>query len=254
MANIKVIHIDDEKETLQYCKNIFSQIKNINHIGSFTNAVDAVNFVANNDVDLIFCDVEMPNNNGIWLAKNLPAHIPVVFVTAHTGFAVEAFEACALHYLIKPLTIEAVNAVLERYHNTHLQQSYSPSQAVEFYDQYLPQNSNHPPTRIFINNIGKIIVVNLSQLMYMAGSGTYTKFYMQDGSTHTSSKNLKVYSDAMVYHQNFIRVHKSYIVNKDYVKQIIKAESQQWLIEIFNNDKIEISKGKLDEILALLNN
>ena len=84
MEKIKVIHIDDEIKTIEYCKKIFSLNNVISYQNGFLNAKDAINFLDENKVDLIFCDIEMPVYNGLWLANNLPYSIPIVFITAHT--------------------------------------------------------------------------------------------------------------------------------------------------------------------------
>lgn len=252
MEKIKIIHIDDEAKTIEYCKKIFSLNSVISYENGFLNAKEAINFLDDNKVDLIFCDIEMPVYNGLWLANNLPYSIPIVFITAHTGFAVGAFEACALHYLIKPFTIEHLNLVIERFQNQHSKQTFSKEQVAQFYNNYLPQNSQTQPTRIYINNIGKIIIVNLSELMYLNGVGNYTKFYMSNGDIHTSSKSLKVYADALEYNNDFIRIHRAHLVNKKNVKQILKTNQQQWFAEMNNGEKLELSKGRIDEILEQL--
>jgi len=249
MSKIKIIHIDDEKQTLEYCKKIFKQIEVLDYQEGFDNATDAIEYLNSNKIDLIFCDIEMPNHNGLWVANNLPYDIPIVFVTAHTGFAVDAFEACALHYLIKPLSLEQVKNVIDRYNGLAINQNVFKEQVAQFYNQYLPQSPKTYPTRIYINNIGRIIIVNLSELMYLEGAGNYTKFYMYNGDVHISSKNLKTYDDSIVYQPSFIRIHRSHIINKEFVKQIIKLNSHQWYIEMRNEVKLEISKGRLDEIL-----
>ena len=249
MSKIKIIHIDDEKQTLEYCKKIFKNIDVLDYQEGFNSPIEAIEYLNGNKIDLIFCDIEMPIHNGLWVANNLPYNIPIVFITAHTGFAVDAFEACALHYLIKPLSIEQVNIVLTRFNNLAINQNVFKEQVAQFYNQYLPQSPKTYPTRIYINNIGRIIIVNLSELMYMEGAGNYTKFYMHNGDVHTSSKNLKMYDDSIVYQPNFIRIHRSHIINKEFVKQIIKLNTHQWYIEMRNDEKLEISKGKLDEIL-----
>jgi two-component system LytT family response regulator len=88
----------------------------------------------------------------------------------------------------------------------------------------------------------------------MVGSGNYTKFIMLDSEVHTSSKNLKVYTDAIAHHPNFVRIHRSYLVNKNFVKQIHKTNNQQWFVQMTKNEKLELSKGRIDEILEQLQN
>ena len=254
MSKIRIIHIDDDAETLEHCKIILKKNNSIDYRAGFTNANDAITFLDEEKLDLIFCDIEMPDHNGLWLANNLPYTLPIVFITAHSGFAVEAFEACALHYLIKPLSPDQLNIVIERYQNQELKNSYLKEQMAQFYDRYLPQDAKNYPSRIYINNIGKIIVVNLEDVLYMVGAGNYTKFTMVNGETHTSSKNLKVYDDAIKLHPNFIRIHRSYLVNKRYVKQIIKTNRQLWFVEMQNAEKLELSKGRIEEILDQLQN
>ena len=252
MEKIRIIHIDDETKTLDYCRKLFLSNPLIAYEGGFSNANDAIEFLKNGKVDLIFCDIEMPEHNGLWLANHLPYSLPIVFITAHTGFAIEAFEACALHYLIKPLSTEQLNIVIDRFQTQDLKHIYLKDQVAQFYNHYLPQNTQKYPNRIYINTTGKIIIVNLQDTMYLVSAGNYTKFTMLNGDTHISSKNLKVYDDAIAYHPDFIRIHRSYLVNKKYVKQILKTSNQQWFVEMNNGEKLELSKGRIDEILEQL--
>lgn len=250
---IRIIHIDDEQQTLDFCKSIFTKVERIEYLKNFTSPEKAIHFLENEKVDLIFCDMEMPVHNGLWLANNIPYNIPIVFLTAHSDFALDAFEACALHYLVKPLTIAQVNNVINRFDSVLFQPKVYKEQINQFYNNYLNRKNNEIPTRIYINNIGKIIIIELEELIYMEGAGNYTRFYMQDGEIHTSSKNLKIYDDAMTANTSFIRIHRSYIINKKFVKQILKDNNHQWIIEMKNKNRLEISKGKLDEILQQLN-
>jgi two-component system LytT family response regulator len=252
MGKIKIIHIDDEANTLLFSKSIFLQNGSISYCGGFTNAKDAITFLNEEKVDIIFCDIEMPNFNGLWLANNLPYNIPIVFITAHSGFAIEAFDACALHYLMKPLSLQQLDDVIERFKKTSFQQSSLKEQIEQLYNQYLPQNIKNYPNKIFINNIGKIIIVHLEQLMYMLSIGAYTKFYMQNGDIHTSTKSIKTYEESIQFHPDFIRIHRSYLINKNFVKQIVKSNKEQWFIEMNNEEKLEVSRRRMDEVLNQL--
>lgn len=252
MQKIKVIHIDDDAEVIDFYRKEYFSHPMLEYEGGFNSANDAIDFLKSNKIDLIFCDVEMPEHNGLWLANNLPYTLPVVFITAHAGFAVDAFEACALHYLIKPLTTEKLNDVVERFLKQNLSHNFLKEQVSQFYNQYLPQNNHKHPSKVYINNVGKIIIVNLSEAMCLVGAGVYTKFSMVDGTVYTSSKNLKIYVDALVHHPDFIRIHRSYLVNKHFVTQIHKTKNQQWFVEMRNKEKLELSKGRIDEILEQL--
>ncbi len=252
MQKIRAIHIDDDQETLLYCKGLFNENKLLEYVSGFSNAKDAVQFLSAVKVDIIFCDIEMPEYNGFWLANNLPYEVPIVFITAHNGFAVEAFEACALHYLIKPLSSEQLSICIDRFQKQEHRSLHLKEQLSQFYNNYLPQNAVKHPSRIYINNIGKIVIVELQDLMYLIGSGNYTKFVMVNNEIYTSSKNLKVYEDALTHHPDFIRIHHSHLINKNFAKQILKVNNQQWFVEMKDNEKLGLSKGRLDEILEQL--
>lgn len=252
MQKIKVIHIDDDVEIIDFYKQSFFTHPMLQYEGGFTNANDAIAYLSTEKIDLVFCDIEMPQHNGLWLANNLPYAVPVVFITAHAGFAVDAFEACALHYLIKPLSMAMLNDVVERFLKQSMTPYFFKEQVSQFYNNYLPQSQQKHPSKVYINNVGKIIIVNLQETMCLVGAGVYTKFSMIDGVIHTSSKNLKIYADALVHHPDFIRIHRSYLVNKNYVTQIHKTKNQQWFVEMKNKEKFELSKGRIEEILEQL--
>ncbi|MFY7886713.1 MAG: LytR/AlgR family response regulator transcription factor [Dolichospermum sp.] len=252
MSTIKIIHIDDDAQTLLNSKEIFELNSLLTYKGGFSNAKEAIDFLDNNKVDIVFCDIEMPEYNGIWLSGNLPYTIPVVFITAHTDFAIKAFDACALHYLMKPLSLKQVNEVIERYQKQGLKQTHLQDQISQFYNQYLPQDNQNIPKKIFINSIGKISVIDLENLMFLSNDGNYTKFTMVDGESHIASKNLKIYDEALHHHPDFVRIHRTYLINKKYVKQILKLNKEQWFVLMSNGEKLELSKGRLDEILARL--
>lgn len=249
---INIIHIDDDTKTLDYCKKIFTNHPALNYRGGFTKPSDAIDFLANEQIDLVFCDIEMPTHNGLWVANHLPYKIPIVFVTAHTGYAVDAFEACALHYLIKPFSASQLANVLERFNPKELKNVNLQEQVSQFYNNYLPQNNTTYPNKIYISGIGKIIIIDLSNVLYIEGLNNYTKFVMLNKEEHTSSKNLKNYTDALTYHPSFVRIHRSYLVNKNNVIKIHKHSNQQWYAEMSNGEKLELSKNRLDEILVLL--
>lgn len=249
---INIIHIDDDATTLKSSQLVFSQINELNYLQGFVDAELAIEFIKNNKVDLVFCDIEMPIKSGMWVANQLVNKLPIVFITAHSGYAIDAFDACALHYLLKPFTILQLQQVVERYNLKYIHKNYLEEQIEQLNNQYLPKNKSNPPNRIYINNIGKIIIINLTDLLYLTGAGNYTKFFLENGEIFTSSKNLKIYDESLIVHSDFVRISKSCIVNRNFVKQIVKVDNGNWAVEISNKEKFEISKGRLDEILEKL--
>ena len=103
---IKSIIIDDEPLAIEVIENLASQIPFLEVIGRFQNPVDAIFFLQNNNVDLVFCDIEMPEINGIEVIKNLEKPPLFIIITAFRDFAIDSFELGVFDYLVKPVSFE----------------------------------------------------------------------------------------------------------------------------------------------------
>ena len=223
-------------------------------VKSVASAREGLKYLQQYEIDLLFLDIEMPGESGLWLAneiKHLP--IPVVFVTSHTGYAVQAFEACALDYIIKPIERADVDSLLERLtlRLSKVEHITVEEQLKEVIEQYL---SPAPlPQRVFVTVIGGTHILPLDQVMYFISIDRYTHIQMANGDRHVSSKALSTYIDTILVHPDFMRVHRSTIVNKKHVKMIVTDGKQgKNGFEMMNGDVLEISNFKRDEIIAEL--
>lgn len=111
-----------------------------------------------------------------------------------------------------------------------------------------PINYSTQLKRLFINMIGKIVVVQLEDLLYMEASSNYTEFTLKDGISFKASKSLKTFSDQIESHPDFIRIHRAFVINKKYLKHIIR-ENNKTCVVMFDNKELEISPSKKEEIL-----
>ncbi|WP_034814529.1 response regulator [Exiguobacterium alkaliphilum] len=111
---MRTILIEDEQHLLRMMERIVQTEPNLKWMGSFHDPKEALTFLNNQDVDLVFLDIEMPHMSGVELAKQLPKTTQVVFTTAHSQYAVEAFELQATHYLLKPITEDQIHALMPR--------------------------------------------------------------------------------------------------------------------------------------------
>lgn len=256
MDKIRVVHVDDEAAQLKVVSDILSGFNNVEQVGQFSSAKKARDFILDNEVDLAILDIEMKGENGLWLADQIKASgAAIVFLTSHPDYALKAFEACAIHYILKPVTTELVEEILKRYielrdiQEAGTDNGKQPEKITELVQHYLPANSY--PRRIFINNIQKTIVVNLDEVLYMSSKGPYTEFKMADGSRHTSSKMLKIYYETLKNHPDFTRIHRANIVNKNYVKAILRKKHIITAL-MSDNTELEVSPQKREEIYRLL--
>jgi len=213
---IKALVIDDEipsRETLknylfQYCPDV----EVVGEANSMKTGLDAIDSLA---PDLIFLDIEMPNGNGFDLLRNLNRiSFKIIFITAHSEYAIRAFRFFASDYLLKPVSIqelkEAVRKVGEEirqevyYRNLEELVKYVNGPAQEIHNLVIPDKKG-------------FTVIQLQDILYCQADSYCTHFHLTDGRRITSSKNLKVYDD-LLHEKGFQRVHNSYMVNLQHVK------------------------------------
>lgn len=255
MTKINIIHVDDQQETINSFQQLMSTRDDINYIRSFTKAIDACHFLLQNKgaVDIAFLDVEMGVQNGLWLAeqlKTLPVNI--IFLTSHTEYVMQAFEVCAIDYILKPATMQRLDEVLLRYQTRQLKNyEMQQQQMSELYNTFLQTKT--PPKRIFLSTVGEIIVVQVDEIMYLEANDNYTMIHLKEGAKHLSTKRISIYEETLSLHLDFVRIHRSYIVNKNYVKSILRDGRKQRFAAIMTNaQELEISFKKREEIIASL--
>lgn len=196
---IKCLLVDDEPLALDALESLIQKIPELEIIGKCQNAVDALQLIHNEKIDLLLLDIQMPEITGIELLKSL-AHPPrVIFTTAYREYAVEAFELDVIDYLVKPISLERLIRSINRYHDRISQQNS------------LQTSGSEPSSkRITIYSDKKNYRVKTSSILYVEGLKDYAMVYTDNGRliTRQTLKNLEdILSD-----EDFIRVHRSYIV------------------------------------------
>lgn len=249
MRQIRAIHVDDDLMSINAFVNLVENIPELSLIKSFTNTEDAFNYLQTNTVDILFSDIEMPDKDGFWLAEQtLDSPLDIVFITAHSGYALDAFEACALDYLMKPVKINRLKALVKRIKDK-AEIKEMQTQIKEVFNNYIDSNSY--PKKIFIQAIGLLHVVVLEEVMYFSASSGYTNVKFASGKVILSSKPLKTYIDALVNHPHFVRTHRSFFVNKHHVKEI-NLNNGKFLLNLSNGEQIEGASFRKDEITEML--
>ena len=122
-------------------------------------------------------------------------------------------------------------------------------QVEELINNYM--NVNSYPKRIFVSMIGKIIVVHLSEVIYFGASGPYTKIYLKSGEIVTCSESIKSYSESLAKHPDFIRIHRSYMINKFFASSIVRKPSN-FSVKMSNDEELPIAQQRRAEILKLI--
>ncbi len=248
---LRTIHVDDELSSIQSLKKMIEKMPDIDYLDGFLTADEALVFLEKEHVDLILCDVEMPGNDGLWLANQIIGkNIQLVFLTNHTDYASRAFEACALDYILKPINENNLSIMLEKVKYS-LKENLTPkSEQIEEVYNYI--DTKVKPQRIFVNTLNAIIVIKLEDVIYFSSSLNYTNVVMNNGDKQTISKTIKSCEEILKFNPDFVRVSRFYVINKNHVKLIKKSKTRQFLLVMTNGDELESSLKTKEEILKKL--
>lgn len=203
---LSCIVVDDEPMGIEIIESFINKTPQLKLINTFDNAIDALRYIEANKIDIAFLDINMPEINGISLAKLIGDKSKIIFATAHREFAIEGFNLNVTDYLLKPIAydrfIKAVNKL-------------KPKQNAD--------NSSY----IFVRSDRKMIKINFEDISYIESLSDYIKIHLYNKTIITRETISNI--ESKIPSQNFIRTHRSYIVS-------IKA------IESFTNEYIEINK------------
>ena len=190
--------IDDEPLAVNLLKNYVEKMPTLHLIGAYTNAVEAMDGFRNNNIDLLFLDIQMPQLSGLELANLLPARTKIVFVTAFKEYAIEGYKKRAFDYLLKPVSFEDFQSCIHRFSN------------------YLLEVEEADPIRsdgyLFIKNEHRQIRININDILFIEGVKDYVRFHMKDGHNILSLMNMRELENRLP-NKKFKRVHRSFIAN-----------------------------------------
>lgn len=210
---IKCAIVDDEPLAVNLLASYVEKIPFLELCGKYNNATDALHGIGEQPVDLLFLDIQMPELNGLELSKMVPENTRIVFTTAFDQYAIDGFRVNALDYLLKPISyadfLEACNRAMQWFQLTQ-QQEQQPA-AVK---------AEEEPTSIFVKSEYKLLQINLDDIRYIEGLKDYVKIYTEQ-SPHPilSLMNMKAI-EQMLPVSRFIRVHRSFIVQKSKIREI----------------------------------
>jgi DNA-binding LytR/AlgR family response regulator len=231
------IIIDDEEMARAIIAQFISNNTDININQSFSNALEAIKYLNQNSVDLIFLDIHMPDFTGfdfIQTIKNLPK---VILVTSDKNFAIEAFEyECIVDYLVKPITQDRFLKAIQKVNSLHLS-------ALSIEEPKPKGDSN--PKDFYINIDRRLIKIEIASVNIVEAKGDYIHI-KTEGKNYIVHSTLKKIEDKLP--QNlFLKVHRSFIIN---TKKIIDIEDNSVLI---GKDVIPVSRSNKPELLKRLN-
>ncbi len=211
---ISCIIVDDEPLALEQLKQYTSKSEILDLKGSFVSAIEALDFLRSNPVDLLFLDINMPEISGVELAEAMPSTSKVVFITAYREYALEGFKIDAADYLLKPISyavfIKSVEKVASRYFSSRFATQ----------DDVMKEPcSTTTKDFIFVRSEYKQVRVNLSEIKYIESEKEYISIMLDSGESVKTYGSLNNMTEKLPA-DKFMRVHRSFIVNLDKVNVV----------------------------------
>jgi DNA-binding LytR/AlgR family response regulator len=226
--SISCVIVEDLPVAAEYLRNCCEKSGDIEFLGHFTNVNDAVTFLNEHRVDLIFLDVEMPGDDGFKLLDRIVYSPKVILTTSKTEYAYNAFEYHVTDFLKKPFTYQRFQEAIGK---LTLQEDTRKKESTD--------------DHIYIKTDGKLVRLNNEEILYIESMGDYVKFVLADKKyvSHNTIKNLEEKINPTV----FLKIHRSYIVNMKKVQNIRDNTV------VINGLELPISKANRAEVLKRLN-
>lgn len=222
------IIVDDEPIAGGFLKHYCEKLGTLHVAATFENAADALLFLKQQSVDILFLDVEMPGLSGFELLDQLPYLPKVVLTTSKTDYAFSAFQYNVTDYLKKPISYNRFQSAMDKVSDSLTKAATLPAAATKKED-------------VFIKTDGKFVRLNYEDILYIESMGDYVK-YCTSSKTYITHSTLKS-AEEKVEDSSFIKVHRSYIVN---LKKIKDIQDNTLLIE---GKVIPISKSLKSDVL-----
>ncbi len=233
---LKCCIIDDEPLALNLMESYVQKTPFLELSGKYSSAVEAMHELPDKHIDLLFLDIQMPELNGLEYSKMVDAHTRIIFTTAFEQYAIDGYKVNALDYLLKPISytdfLQAANKALHWFEL--LQQ------------REISKQENGELESIFVKSDYKLIQVELKNILYIEGLKDYIKIYEENAPRPLLSlMSLKAMEELLPTEQ-FIRVHRSYIVRKDKIRSIDRGRI------VFGKNYIPISDSYKPQVQAFI--
>jgi two-component system LytT family response regulator len=240
--NLNAIIVEDEAKSREILSNYLSKYcPNVSIEGEAANIDEALELIRNTDLDLVFLDVEMPFGNAFDLLEKVGSvDFEIIFVTAYDHYAIEALNAHASYYLMKPISIEELIKAVD--YVTALKEKED-----ALHNQVLVSKSKKVNGKITIPLQNGFEVLEMANILYCKADDNYTEIYLNNNTKKLVSKTLK-HIEEQLKDANFARVHKSYLVNVNEVVKYNKGKGGS--VTLSNGKEIIISASRKSEILS----
>ena len=238
----KVVIVDDEGAGRKMIKEYLTDFPQLILVGEANNGVDAIKTINEFKPDLIFLDIQMPGLTGFDVLTHLEEIPQIIFSTAYDQYALQAFDVHAVDYLLKPYTKERFRDAIDKLGFD------KPSNVAPLAESLIMDRQNYPE-RILVPSGKKLVTVIVEDIIRVEADGDYSRL-ITDASAYLSNYGISKLADKLKP-DKFIRVHRSSIINIDFVESVDKYASS-YDVKMKNGDVVRVSRGYMDNIRNLM--
>jgi two-component system, LytTR family, response regulator len=247
--SIRTLIIEDEEPARDIVKSYLKKYRDIELIGECADGFSGVKAVNEMKPDLLFLDIQLPKLTGFEILE-LVEHSPViVFTTAYDQFALKAFEMNATDYLLKPFSSERFETAMQKALDK-LKSKKSEEPVIKKLVETVDEKSE-VIDRVVVKTGTKIKVIPADKIMYIEAQDDYVMIYAEE-SKHLKEKTMK-YFETHLDKSQFIRIHRSFIVNVNYIVQLEHFSKENYLVILKNGAKLKVSDSGYKNLKSRLN-
>ncbi|MCD4794332.1 MAG: LytTR family DNA-binding domain-containing protein [Bacteroidales bacterium] len=246
--------IDDELKSIELVSDFLKEFCSaVNIAGTASNAKTGLEEINTKNPDLVILDVEMPDMDGFQLLKCLPdINFDIIFISAYNDYAVKAFKVCAVDYLLKPINPEELVKAINKVQEKRKTKKYTDISYRKLFETFEKQQTQ----KIIIPTKEKNHFIKVDDIIHVEAQGNYSMIFLSEDNSMLISKSIKEFEEYLCS-PLFFRIHKSYLINLEYVKNFSYKDGGT--IEMESGKKLSVSRrkkeafrDKMDEFLNKL--
>ncbi|MCX6269170.1 MAG: LytTR family DNA-binding domain-containing protein [Bacteroidetes bacterium] len=242
MRDVKVLIVEDDPFFCTVLKDLFTLHFPYIHVCSVAESiVQARLFLQENEVDLVFLDIELPDGKGFDLLASMEEmHFEVIITTSHSNYAIDAIRHSALDYLLKPVAYPEMEAAMVKF----IKKFQAGSPDLRKMQEEVPVFKKLP-----LSTSDGFVFVNIDEIIHAEADRAYAVFSMKDGNKIMVSKPLGEFEIRLLKH-NFFRIHKSHLINLHEVTRYVRGEGGY--VVMSNDEIVPVSRIRKDEFLKII--
>lgn len=249
MPVIKAIIVDDESLARDLIRDFLKEFDDVEILADCQNGFEALKAIQELNPNLVFLDIQMPKIDGFELLDVLENKPEIIFTTAYDQYALKAFEQNAVDYLLKPFSKERFRQAVEKAKQRIMSAAAgsTPKPLDSLQQQF--ENEERILNRIVARLGSKIIIIPTEKIYYLEAQDDYVMIYSELGR-HLKEKTMK-YFEGHLPPDNFLRIHRKYIVNISYINSVELYEKNTHLVLMKNGDKVRASQEGYKKLRGL---